>query len=283
VVVFYKRIILPQLPSPYTHVHVLSLKLVMKLEPFNLAFNKVFKRLSNESSPGLLNAKLDFYKKLWNFFLIGDSYYFILNHQTLQFELVSKEVEEVMGYHPDEFNIQFMNGKIHPDDRSWFLAFGNSIADFFSKLTLDKLLKYKIRFDIRFRKKNGDYARILYQGVMLEHDKNGKFLRSLSTHTDITYLKQEGKPVLSFIGIDGEPSYRDVAPDNLFIESREELTRREKQVLQLLIEGKLSKEISSILKISKQTVDTHRKNMLHKKDLRNTGELVGKAIRFGWV
>jgi FixJ family two-component response regulator len=35
--------------------------------------------------------------------------------------------------------------------------------------------------------------------------------------------------------------------------SEEELTRREKQVLKLLIEGRLSKQIRSILKISKQT------------------------------
>ncbi|HTH31462.1 MAG TPA: LuxR C-terminal-related transcriptional regulator, partial [Lacibacter sp.] len=60
-------------------------------------------------------------------------------------------------------------------------------------------------------------------------------------------------------------------------------TKREKQVLKLLIEGKPSKEISSLLKISKQTVDTHRKNMLHKKHLSNTGELIGKAIRCGWI
>jgi DNA-binding CsgD family transcriptional regulator len=118
---------------------------------------------------------------------------------------------------------------------------------------------------------------------MLEHDENGGVLRSLGVHTDITYLKQEGKSVLSFIGVDGEPSYQDVALTNLFSEIKEELTRREKQVLTLLIQGKLSKEISSILKISKQTVDTHRKNMLHKKDLKNTSELIGKAIRYGWI
>ncbi len=255
----------------------------MKQESFNHEFKKIFKRLGNESAPSVLNLERDFYRKLWNFFLIGDSYYFIINHQSLMFEFVSKEVEDVMGYHPSEFNIPFMNGKIHPDDRSWFLAIGNTIVDFFSKLPVDKLLKYKMRFDVRFRKKNGDYARILYQGIMLEHDENGKFLRTLSVHTDITYLKQDGKPVLSFIGMDGEPSYRDVISKNIFIESKEELTRREKQVLALLIEGKPSKEISKILKISKQTVDTHRKNMLHKKDLKNTGELVGKAIRYGWI
>lgn len=118
---------------------------------------------------------------------------------------------------------------------------------------------------------------------MLEHDENGRFLRTLSIHTDITYLKQEGKPVLSFIGMDGEPSYRDVASKNTFTESKEELTRRKKEVLTLLIEGKFSKEISSILRISKQTVDTHRKNMLHKKNLSNTGELISKAIRYGWL
>ncbi|HEU5166684.1 MAG TPA: LuxR C-terminal-related transcriptional regulator [Chitinophagaceae bacterium] len=255
----------------------------MKEEPFNLEFNKIFKWLGNETAPSLLKFELDLYKKLWNFFLVGDSYYFIINHHSLAFEFVSKEVEDVMGYVPAEFDIPFMNEKLHPDDRSWFLVIGSSIVDFFKQLPVEKMMKYKVRYDIRFRKKNGDYARILYQGILLEHDENGRFLRTLSVHSDITYLKQEGKPVLSFIGMDGEPSYLDVASKNIFIESKEDLTRREKQVLKLLIEGKLSKEISSILKISKQTVDTHRKNMLHKKNLNNTGELIGKAIRYGWI
>jgi DNA-binding CsgD family transcriptional regulator len=255
----------------------------MNKKPFNLEFNKIIKGLSNESAPSMLKLEQDFYKKLLNFFLIGDSYYFILNHQSFAFEFVSKEVEDILGYHPFEFNIQFMNGIIHPDDRSWFLSFGKSVSDFFSKLSLEKLMKYKVRYDIRFRKLSGDYARMLYQGILLEHDENGKLLRTLSVLTDITYLKQEGIPALSFIGMDGEPSYYNVALNNIYIESKDELTRREKQVLKLLMEGKLSKEISYILQISKQTVDTHRKNMLHKKNLSNTGELIGKAIRYGWI
>jgi DNA-binding CsgD family transcriptional regulator len=255
----------------------------MKNDFFKLEFNKVMKRLSNESADGMPKLDLDFYNKLLNFFLIGDSYYFILNHQSLSFEFVSKEEEKVLGYYPHEFNIQLLNSKLHPDDRSWFLSFGKSIADFFSKLPLEKIMKYKIRYDVRYRKMNGEYARILYQGVFLEHDENGRYLRSLGAHTDITYLKQEGIPELSFIGTDGEPSYHNVDLSNKYIQSREDLTRREKQVLRLLIEGKLSKEISNILNISKQTVDTHRKNMLCKKKLNNTSELVGKAIRYGWI
>jgi DNA-binding CsgD family transcriptional regulator len=255
----------------------------MNREPFNLEFNKILKGLTNKSAPGMLKLEQDFYKKLLNFFLFGDSYYFIINHQSFSLEFVSKEVEEVLGYHPYEFNIQLMNGKIHPEDRSWFLSFGNCVLDFFSKLSLDKLMKYKVRYDIRFRKLNGDYARMLYQGTLLEHDENGRFLRTLSVLTDITYLKQEGIPALSFIGMDGEPSYHNVALNNIYFKNKDVLTSREKQVLKLLMEGKLSKEISNILNISKQTVDTHRKNMLHKKNLNNTGELIGKAIRYGWI
>ncbi|MCW3120331.1 MAG: hypothetical protein JWM28_4413 [Chitinophagaceae bacterium] len=255
----------------------------MKPEVFNQEFNKMFKWFANESAPGFLRLELEFYKKLWNIFLIGDSYYFILNHHSLSFELVSKEIEDVMGYTPSEFNVEFMNDKLHPEDHSWFLSLGNRLVEFFSQLPIEKLMKYKVRYDVRYKKKNGDYARILYQGVMIEHDENGRILRTLGVHTDITYLKQEGKPVLSFLGMDGEPSFLDAGLKNIFIESRQELTRREKQVLALLIEGKLSKEISCILNISKQTVDTHRKNMLRKNNLNNTGELIGKAIRYGWI
>ena len=255
----------------------------MRQEPFNYEFSKMMKWLGTDSIPSQLKFNADYYRKFFSFFLLGDSYYFIINHHTLKMEYVSKEIEAIMGYLPSEFEIPFMNDQIHPEDRSWFLAIGSSMIDFFSQLPIEKLMKYKVRYDIRFRKKNGDYARMLYQGVLLEHDRDGRFLRTLSVHSDITYLKQEGKPVLSFIGMDGEPSYFDVASKNVFIETKEELTRRERQVLLLLIEGKLSKEISQALNISKQTVDTHRKNMLHKKQLNNTGELVGKAIRYGWV
>ncbi|HEY2348353.1 MAG TPA: LuxR C-terminal-related transcriptional regulator [Puia sp.] len=255
----------------------------MRQEPFNYEFNRMMKWLGTDSVPGQLKFDAEINNKFLNFFLLGDSYFFIINHHTMKTEYVSKEIETVMGYLPAEFEIGFMNDQIHPDDRSWFLAIGSSMIDFFSQLPMEKLMKYKVRYDIRMRKKNGDYARILYQGILLEHDQNGRFLRTLSAHTDITYLKHEGKPVLSFLGMDGEPSYYDTASKNIFIESKDELTPRERQILSLLIEGRLSKEISRILNISKQTVDTHRKNMLHKKNLNNTGELVGKAIRYGWV
>lgn len=173
--------------------------------------------------------------------------------------------------------------KIHPEDQSWFLSFETKVVQFFKDLPLERLMKYKVRYDMRIRKKNNEYARILHQVILAEHDDTGAALKSLGIHTDISYLKQEGPPVLSMIGLEGEPSYLDIGQKNIYSETKEVLTGREKEILHLLIEGKLSKEIADILNISKQTVDTHKKNMLHKNGLTNTGELIGKAIRYGWV
>lgn len=56
------------------------------------------------------------------------------------------------------------------------------------------------------------------------------------------------------------------------------LSNREKEILQLIANGKTSKEISEILFIAKTTVDTHRKNMIRKLKLTNGNELVKYAI-----
>ncbi|MEO6358260.1 MAG: LuxR C-terminal-related transcriptional regulator [Ferruginibacter sp.] len=255
----------------------------MKQEVFHQEFNKLFNWFSNDVAPGKLHLEPDLYKNWGNLFLVNDSYYFIMNHNSWSFDLVSKEVEQVLGYAPAEVNFNFLLEIMHPEDKPWFLDFGTNMISFFSKFPIEKIIKYKLRYDIRYRKKNGDYARILYQGIIIEHDNSGKILRTFVVNTDISYLKYEGKPTLSFIGLDGEPSYVDVDIKNNFIESTNPLTEREKEIIRLLIEGKLSKEIGSILNISKQTVDTHRKNMLRKNNLSNTGELIGKAIRYGWI
>ncbi|HXJ40123.1 MAG TPA: response regulator transcription factor [Bryobacteraceae bacterium] len=61
------------------------------------------------------------------------------------------------------------------------------------------------------------------------------------------------------------------------------LTARERQVLQLLAEGKVAKEIASALDISIYTVDAHRGRIMKKLALRSLGELVKFAMRKGLI
>ena len=59
------------------------------------------------------------------------------------------------------------------------------------------------------------------------------------------------------------------------------LTSREYEVLQLLAEGKTSKEIAGVLEVSVKTVDTHRQNLMAKLDLHSIAELTKFAIKEG--
>jgi two-component system, NarL family, response regulator NreC len=57
------------------------------------------------------------------------------------------------------------------------------------------------------------------------------------------------------------------------------LTDREKEVLQLLAEGKSNKDVAALLNLSPYTIETHRTNMMQKLNLHNTAEIVLYAVR----
>lgn len=61
------------------------------------------------------------------------------------------------------------------------------------------------------------------------------------------------------------------------------LTGREREVLQLVAEGKTSKEIAAVLDVSVKTAETHRANIMNKLDIHETAGLVRYAIRHGMV
>jgi DNA-binding NarL/FixJ family response regulator len=61
------------------------------------------------------------------------------------------------------------------------------------------------------------------------------------------------------------------------------LTDREKEVLQLLAEGRSNKEVATLLELSLSTVETHRANLMQKLNLHNTAEIVLYAVRKGLI
>ena len=61
------------------------------------------------------------------------------------------------------------------------------------------------------------------------------------------------------------------------------LTEREREILQLIAEGKSNKDISDMLNISMKTVEVHRAHLMEKLDLHNTADLTRYAIKKGIV
>src|SRR3990172_1171986 len=66
-------------------------------------------------------------------------------------------------------------------------------------------------------------------------------------------------------------------------ESSEPLTSRERAVLQLIAEGKSTKEIAQLLGLSVKTAESHRTNLMKKLDIHEIRSLVRYAIRHGFI
>ena len=107
--------------------------------------------------------------------------------------------------------------------------------------------------------------------------------RTLDVFKDISHLKINGIPVLSFIGMDGTPSFYNIYKEKEIVLSENIFSKRESEILCLMISGKTSEQISNLFYISIYTVNNHRKNILIKSGCSTINELIVKAIREGWV
>ncbi|MBS1564269.1 MAG: response regulator transcription factor [Bacteroidetes bacterium] len=106
---------------------------------------------------------------------------------------------------------------------------------------------------------------------MMDNGASGYVLKNVSREelTESIATVARGKTYLSF---EATQSLRKTEQANIV------LTRREKEVLELIADGMTNNEIASKLFISITTVETHRKNLLAKLNAKNTAELVKLAV-----
>jgi DNA-binding NarL/FixJ family response regulator len=123
----------------------------------------------------------------------------------------------------------------------------------------------------------------------------------LSMHAEDNYVRNaldagaKGYLLKSAIDVDLVGAIKSVSEGKRFIGSGlkyvsqdtddelKRLTNREKQVLQLIAQGKSNKEIAALLELSVNTVSVHRANLMEKMNIHRTAELVLFAIRKGLV
>jgi len=73
--------------------------------------------------------------------------------------------------------------------------------------------------------------------------------------------------------------HRDISVAPREIPTRSRLTPREREIVQLLAEGKSSKEVAVVLGLSVKTAETHRSNIMRKLELHSVSDLVLYAVR----
>ena len=76
-------------------------------------------------------------------FHFGDYFYVIFNTRTTEMEYVSPNVEQVLGYTPEEFRLQLVLDNIHVDDLPYYYPYEQAAVRFFSDLAPQFFFKYK--------------------------------------------------------------------------------------------------------------------------------------------
>ena len=218
-------------------------------------------------------------------FTPGEYYYFILNLFDFRMEYVHPGVEKIYGCKPDDFTLDELINKMHPEDAAQIKLKEAATGEFFyNRLPVNKILRYKSSYTFRIRDTLGKYRNILHQCTPIQLSLQGRIHHSLSVHSDITFLHMPPDNRVSFIGIGGEPSFYSLSTNPNTILEREAnwfLSAREREIVKLMADGFGSKQIADHLSISTHTVDTHRRNLLKKTGSKNTLELTVTCVKKG--
>jgi len=125
-----------------------------------------------------------------------------------------------------------------------------------------------------------------YVSAILDAGASGFVLKQAAPAELITAIKAVHKgdsflsPSISTTVIQG---FTKTIHDRKVPAGLDSLTEREREVLQLIAEGKSTRQIAECLFISPRTVEVHRSHLMKKLDLHNTAEIVRYAVSKGVV
>ena len=207
---------------------------------------------------------------------LPNQFYYAINNDTKKCIYVSDSITEVTGYTPVEWTYQLILDCIHPDDKSFIDKVLYACFKICMSPVLNEPIKDAIVVNYRIRHKEGHYIHVLRNGYCSSMDYNNKMTHNTSICLDISNLKHDNKQ--SMLIKEGNKVLVELHNDNPDDIAWQILSKREKEIVRLLCNNKTSEQISLLLFISRHTVDTHRRKILKKLNIKNTTELMFNCI-----
>ncbi len=199
------------------------------------------------------------------------------DYRKLNLAFYTGNVEELTGYPSSMFKSKGMETSftmINPEDREELFRFQKIIFDAFHQLTLTEKHRFEFSYTTRWVHRitqevfwvmgrvkpylidsAGNFAMDLHIILKLEFPPKSK-----NYDWNYSYLKDDGSRIF--------------VSKNSPVDRKISLTKKEKEIVKMILDGLESKEISEKLNISFNTVSTHRKNILRKLGARNVGEMI---------
>jgi len=199
------------------------------------------------------------------------------DYRDLSLAFFTGAVESVSGYPESIFREKGMEASftiIHPEDREELFRFQKIVFDSFHKLCLEERYTYEFTYTTRWiHRITQEVIWVAGRAKPFIIDSHGNFA------VDLHVILQLQNPP-SVKSYDWNYSYQTKGGERVFVSKATpdtltiKLTKKEKEIAKMILNGKESKEIGEVLNISINTVGTHRKNILKKLNARNLGEMI---------
>lgn len=222
-------------------------------------------------------SPLDVDYNLWNerrapiqtFSQMSQSCIFTVDVFKERYDFASDNFANIFGYTPTWIKTirkqgDLLEERIHPDDRAQLIEYQIEHGQFIYSLPQEQ------------RNARQEYVNVISRHQVIQKDKNGKawmIMGVMDLSPDQIPMERIKRTVIN--RKTGEILASAVVPAD------QQLTKREKEILLLIRQGFLSKEIASKLNLSIYTVHNHRKNILAKLNVDNVIEAINRAESFG--
>lgn len=175
---------------------------------------------------------------------------------------------------------RYGDARLHPDDRLQLMQAGlHFTAQALARPPVERK-DFKLFAEYRVKGRRDDYVRVIEQQSVLELDRRGNIWLALS----VLDLAPEPDPEAPF-----RCRLHNWRTGDLYsfpppqAGDGDLLTLREREILQLVSKGLVSREIADVLFISVHTVNTHRQRIIRKLDVSNTSEAIRYALDLGII
>lgn len=198
-----------------------------------------------------------------------------------RYDFASDNFTHIFGYNSTWIKTirkqgDLLEERIHPDDRAQLIEHQIEHGQFIYSLPPEERNDYQQIFQIRMLNARQQYVNVISRHQVIQKDRNGKawmIMGVMDLSPDQTPTERIKRTVIN--RKTGEILVSTVVPAD------QQLTKREKEILILIRQGFLSKEIAYKLNLSIYTVNNHRKNILAKLQVDNIIEAINRAESFG--
>lgn len=249
-----------------------------KIKP--LDFNEFSKKIKISSSK-LVDFKKVFEKDIADIpkYAIGTYFWFIPDNKNVTIVDSSDNIHELTSFKKDEWKQyypEFLSIVMHPEDYVYFLGSVGYMIKYLESFPNKERKNYRFNIYARIKDKNQDYRWMVIQFPRIVYNEEGKAMSSLIVLSDLSHFNIVNQPIMSLIDTSNnrKPFYKAQFEKKQETLNFASITKREREILSLMIKGSNSPQIAEKLFISYNTVENHKRNLRQKTDCKTAAELV---------